>query len=300
MIKVSAAIKRFGKIKALDGLDLNVNSGSIYGLVGTNGAGKTTIIKAIVGIQRLDEGTVTIDGEEVYENPSVKSRIGYVSDDSSFLPGYSMADMGAYLRGIYPEWDTERYNLMIEEFGLDPKMKLSSFSKGMQKQAALIMALSSLPDILVLDEPIDGLDPVVRLKAWKYIIDDVAERGTTVLVSSHNLREMEGYCDHIGIISEGRMVIERDLEDLKTDVHKVQVAFAGHDGEQADRYEDLNILHREKRGSVDLLIVKDRRENIEEIIGAMEPAVFDMLPLSLEEIFIYELGGVSNEIDKVI
>ena len=315
MIRVSSAHKNFGKNRALDGLDLNVEKGSIYGLVGTNGAGKTTIIKAIVGIQRLDAGSVEVDEQKVYENPVIKSRIGYVSDDTSFLPGYSLADMGSYLEGIYRNWDSERFESLISDFNLDPRARISSFSKGMQKQAAIIIALSTMPDVLVLDEPIDGLDPVVRLKAWKHIIEDVSNRETTVLISSHNLREMEGYCDHIGIISDGRMVIERDLEDLKTDVHKVQLAFADakkYAGEKAtegensagsadtDRYSGLNVLHSEKRGSVELLIIKDKREKIEEVIGAQEPAVFDMLPLSLEEIFIYELGGVSNEIDKVI
>jgi ABC-2 type transport system ATP-binding protein len=297
MIKVSQVDKYFDRTKALDGLDINVEKGSIYGLVGTNGAGKTTVIKSIMGIQRPDAGSISVDGQPVYENPAVKSRIGYVSDDLFFFAGYSLLDMRKYLKGIYPDWNDERFENLVGQFGLDPKGKLNSFSKGMQKQAAIIMALSIMPDVLVLDEPIDGLDPMVRLKAWKYIIEDVAERNVTVLISSHNLREMEGYCDHIGIISNGHMVIERDLEDLKTDVHKVQVAFRGNAG---DLYEPLNVLHRETRGSVDILIIKDKREKIEEVIGRAKPAVFDLLPLSLEEIFIYELGGADDEIRNII
>ena len=319
MIKVSGAEKSFGKVRALDGLDINVPKGSIYGLVGTNGAGKTTIIKSLVGIQRVDDGQIMIDGQDVYENADIKSRVGYVSDDISFFPGYSLKDMQGYLKGIYPGWNRERFEALVDDFGLSPKLKLASFSKGMQKQAALILALSTMPDVLILDEPIDGLDPVVRLKAWKHIIDDVTERDTTVLVSSHNLREMEGYCDYIGIISNGHMVIERDLEDLKTDVHKVQVAFRegsegsgdpevlrGSEGSgdpenhETPAFEGLEILHREKRGSVHLLIIRDKREKIEAVIRGMQPAVFDMLPLSLEEIFIYELGGVSDEINEII
>ena len=299
MIKVSKVKKRFDGIVALDGLDLNVEKGSIYGLVGTNGAGKTTIIKEIMGIQRPDKGEITIDGKPVYEDPQVKARLGYVPDEMYFFPGHGLGETARFLRGIYPNWSDERFKELTRDFELDTKRKLSSFSKGMQKQAALILALSSMPDYLILDEPIDGLDPIVRMKAWKHIISDVAERQTTVLVSSHNLREMEGYCDHIGIISNGRMVIERDLEDLKSDVHKIQVAWR--EGvTQVDKYDELNVLHQETRGSVDLLIVRNTRMKIERTMQPKEPAILDILPLSLEEIFIYELGGKSDEIRKVI
>lgn len=220
-----------------------------------------------------------------------------MSDEMYYMPGSTMEDMADYQEGIYPGWSRERYGELIEEFGIDQKVRLSAFSKGMQKQASLILTLSVMPDWLILDELIDGLDPVMRLKAWKAIIDDVAERETTVLLSSHNLREMEGYCDHIGIISDGRMVIERDLEDLKTDVNKVQVAFPGGGECELDR---LNICKREQRGSVELMIVKDSKEKIEKIIGAAQPVLFDILPLTLEEIFIYELGGNDDEIKKIV
>lgn len=297
MINVRKAVKTFGGKRALDGLDINVNKGSIYGLVGTNGAGKTTVIKCITGIQKPDSGNILLDGKSVFENPEVKGRIGYVSDEMYYMPGSTMEDMADYQEGIYPGWSRERYGELIEEFGIDQKVRLSAFSKGMQKQASLILTLSVMPDWLILDELIDGLDPVMRLKAWKAIIDDVAERETTVLLSSHNLREMEGYCDHIGIISDGRMVIERDLEDLKTDVHKVQVAFPGGGECELDR---LNICKREQRGSVELMIVKDSKEKIEKIIEAAQPVLFDILPLTLEEIFIYELGGNDDEIKKIV
>lgn len=297
MIRVEKAVKRFENTTALNGLDLHVEQGSIYGLVGTNGAGKTTVIKALTGIQRLDGGKVLVSGRPVYENPEIKGKIGYVSDDTRFLPGFSLKDMAGIYRGLYPGWNGEEFAMMAEDFHLDLRTRLSSFSKGMQKQAALILALSTAPTALILDEPIDGLDPVVRRKAWKHIIRGVSDREMTVLVSSHNLREMEGYCDHIGIISRGKMVIERDLEDLKTDVHKVQIA--SRKGEEID-CGDLNILHREKRGSVELLIIRDKGERIEEIIGRSKPPVFDRLPLSLEEIFIFELGGESDEISGII
>ena len=306
MIRVANVDKRFEKNKkALDSLCINVEKGSIYGLVGTNGAGKTTILRCITGILRPDAGSITVDGQPVYDNDPVKQRIGYVSDDPFAFRGYSLKEMGAYMAGIYERWNEARFREMIRQFRLDEKAKLSSYSKGMRKQASLILAMSVMPDVLILDEPIDGLDPLVRRKVWKIIIDDVAAREMTVLVSSHNLREMEGYCDHIGIISEGRMVIERDLEDLKSDVHKVQVAFHGTDpfakaGQREAVLRDLHVMHHEQRGSVHIAIMRDPAETIEKALRPFEPAVLDLLPLTLEEIFIYELGGESNEIEGII
>jgi ABC-2 type transport system ATP-binding protein len=186
---------------------------------------------------------------------------------------------------------------MVKQFQLDEKRKLSKFSKGMQKQAAFVLTMSSMPDYLILDEPIDGLDPIIRKLVWKYIVEDVAEREMTVLVSSHNLREMEGICDSIGILSEGKMMIERDLDELKTDIHKIQVAFRE---PKEDAYAGLNVLHKESRGTVDLLIIRNRRELVDKVISQGNPVVFDMLPLSLEEIFIYELGGGDSEIKGII
>ena len=302
MISVLNVDKSFAKgRKALDDLCINVDRGSIYGLVGTNGAGKTTVIRSIMGILKTDAGHITIDGQPVYDNPEAKQKLGYVSDDPFAFRGYSLKEMAAYTAGMYPSWDGERYKALTSEFGLDEKAKLSSFSKGMRKQAAFSLALAVRPEALILDEPIDGLDPIVRRKTWKYIIDDVAEREMTVLVSSHNLREMEDYCDHIGIIDNGHMVIERDLEDLKTDVHKMQVAFRDREGDTfAEAGKDLNVLHRERRGSVDIAIVRESAEKIEAAMRPHDPAILDLLPLTLEEIFIYELGGDNYEISSII
>ena len=301
MIRVLNADKSFDKKnKALDGLCINVERGSIYGLVGTNGAGKTTIIRSIMGILKLDAGEITVDGEPVYDNPLPKQRIGYVSDDPFAFRGYTLGEMSRYTAGIYAGWNEERFRRMVTDFALDDSIKLSSFSKGMRKQAALILALSVMPDVLVLDEPIDGLDPLVRRKIWKYIIDDVAEREMTVLVSSHNLREMEDYCDHIGIISAGSMVIERDLEDLKSDVHKVQIAFRDGADLFLEATDTLQVMHHEKRGSVDIAIIREPMDTIQSALRSYEPAVLDMLPLTLEEIFVYELGGDNDEITGII
>ncbi len=302
MIQVVNVVKCYEKGKrALDGLCINVKRGSIYGLVGTNGAGKTTIIRSIMGILKQDSGEITIDGMPIYDNELVKQRLGYVSDDPFAFRGYSLKEMGKYTAGLYENWNEERFQQMIRDYGLDDKVKLSSFSKGMRKQAAFILAMSVMPQYLILDEPIDGLDPLVRRKTWKYIIDDVADREMTVLVSSHNLREMEGYCDHIGIITRGKMIIERDLEDLKSDVHKVQVAFRDEEEDTfAKAIGSMRIVHHEKRGSVHLAIVRESAETIQEAMRNFDTPVLDLLPLTLEEIFIYELGGDDREITDII
>lgn len=297
MIKVINISKNFDQFKALDNLNINVNKGSIYGLVGTNGAGKTTIIKHITGIIRPDSGQITIDGEDIFDNKNVKEEMGFIPDDLFFFSTYNLKEMSKFYNELYPNWDQERYSHMVSQFKLNEKSKLSRFSKGMQKQAAFILTMSTMPNYLILDEPIDGLDPIIRKLVWKYIVEDVAEREMTVLVSSHNLKELEGICDSIGIISKGRMVVERDLDELKSDIHKIQVAYKE---KPSEPYKGLNVLHQESRGTVDLLIIRDKKEIVEQKIQESNPVVFDMLPLSLEEIFIYELGGNDHEIQSII
>jgi ABC-2 type transport system ATP-binding protein len=288
MIKASELIKTFDSTRALDGLSINVKKGSVYGLIGVNGSGKTTALKAITGVLRPDSGSITMDGAEVYENLDIKRCTGFIPDELYFFSSYSLRECAKFYSGIFPRWDAAKINLLSEEFALPDKKRLTRFSKGMQKQAAFILAISSQPDYLILDEPIDGLDPIVRKLVWKHIVAEVAERRMTVLVSSHNLREMEGVCDGIGILDRGKMLLERDLDELRGDIHKVQVAFA--EGVNPN-YEGLNILHSEKSGRVEKLIVRSPREQVETLIQGCSPLLFDLLPLTLEEIFIYELGG---------
>lgn len=297
MIQVSNVDKYFDNFKALDSLSINIRTGSIYGLVGTNGSGKTTIIKHITGVLRPDAGEIKIGGEHIHDNESIKRRIGFIPDDLYFFSSYTLKEMASFMCSLYPKWNEERFESMCRQFDLDKNHKLSRFSKGMQKQAAFTLNMSIMPDWLILDEPIDGLDPIVRKIVWKYIVDDVASRDMTVLVSSHNLREMEGICDAIGILSKGHLVMERDLDELKNDIHKIQVAYSS---PVENPYDGLNVVHKESRGAVDLLIVRNSRETVESIINASNPAIFDLLPLSLEEIFIYELGGGDNEIQGII
>jgi len=297
MIKVTNLDKSFDGFKALSDLNLNVKKGSIYGLVGTNGAGKTTLIKHVTGVLKPDTGNVLIEDEEVFENIKMKERMGYIPDDLYFFSTYNLKESAKFYKSIYPNWNTGRYEQMVKQFELSEKRKLSKFSRGMQKQAAFILTMSSMPDYLILDEPIDGLDPIIRKLVWKYIVEYLAEREMSVLVSSHNLRELEGICDSIGILSKGKMMIERDLDELKSDIHKIQVAFKE---PKENPYAGLNVLHKESRGTVDLLIIRNRKDVVENIIAENHPILFDLLPLTLEEIFIYELGGGDNEIKGII
>lgn len=298
MIEIKNVSKSFNGYPVLSNLNLTVKKGSIYGLIGANGAGKTTLIKHITGVFKQDEGDVLLKQRPVYENIHIKSIIGYISDDLYFFPTYNLKSMAKYYQKIYKSWNQERYLSMLEIFKLSETKRISKFSKGMKKQAAFILTMSCMPEILILDEPIDGLDPLVRKKVWKIIVEDVAERKISVLVSSHNLKEMEGICDSIGILNNGRMVLERELDELKTDISKIQIAFDN--SEPTDIREKLNVLHSEKRGNIQLMIIKGNRNHILKELEAYQPLLLDVLPLTLEEIFIYELGGVGHEIEGII
>ncbi|MCL2699270.1 MAG: ABC transporter ATP-binding protein [Defluviitaleaceae bacterium] len=296
MIQVTGLTKKFDSFLALDSLNLNVRKGSIYGLVGVNGSGKTTLIRHLTGIYRQDKGTVAIDGENVYDNAGIKARVGYIPDDIWFFPNYSMKMYSGFCGRLYKNWDARRYQALLASFGLNENARMSKFSKGMQKQAAFTFVMSAMPDVMILDEPIDGLDPVVRRIVTQKIVEDVSEREMTVLISSHNLKEMEGICDSIGILRQGQMAIERDLDELKSDVHKVQAAYPPDVPPGMEKYGGLNILHMESRGSVEIFVVRAKEEELRARLGAFNPLVFDLLPLSLEEIFIYEMEGEYDEI----
>lgn len=297
MIEIKSLTKTFDGFRALDNLNMHVRKGSIYGLVGVNGSGKTTLIKHLTGVYRPDSGEVLVDGQPVYDNVEIHERMSYIADDLYFFSMYNLKGFAAYYRKLYPNWDQERYAELVKQFGLSETQKLSKFSKGMQKQAAFILAMSARPDVLVLDEPIDGLDPLIRRMVIRDIVEEVAEREMTVLVSSHNLKDMEGLCDCIGIISKGSMLLERDLDDLKSDVHKIQVVFP--EGTAAP-VEGMNVLFSEQKGSVEMFIIRGNGEEIENRFRAAGPVVFDRLPMTLEEIFIYETGGDRDEFREIL
>lgn len=298
MIKVTNLSKTFDGFKALDDASITVEKGSIYGLVGPNGAGKTTLIKHLAGVYTPDGGEYTLDGNAIYENPGVKSKIIYIGDDLHFFPSYTIMDAAKLYKDIYPTWSDERFESLKEIFKIDTKRKIRRLSKGMQKQVAFWLGVSTCPEVLILDEPVDGLDPVMRRNVWKVVMQDVAEYGTTVLISSHNLRELEDVCDHVGIMHQGKVVLEKSLDDIKGNIHKLQLAFEGEYPEDIDK--SINILHKETTGRVHMLITKGNCKEIEEEINKFSPIICDIIPLTLEEVFIYELGGMGYEFENIL
>ena len=292
MLQVKNVTKCFGDFKALDNLTMTVPRGTVYGLVGPNGAGKSTAIRLLTGVYTPDRGEITMDGQPVYENTAVKERIGYIPDEIFYFPSATLEDMRKYYRGLYPKFDDALFERLYEIFDLPKKTPLRRFSKGMQKQAAFHLAICCRPEVLILDEPVDGLDPVMRRQVWSLILSDVAEHGTTLLISSHNLRELEDICDHEGIMDHGRMLLEKSLADMQGSTVKLQLVGALPEG--------LDVLHESKSGRLATYIIRGGAAEVSEAVAAGKPAYFDVLPLSLEEIFIYELGGVNYEVKNII
>ena len=297
MIEVKNVVKRFDGFTALDGASLSVPTGSVYGLVGPNGAGKSTIIRHLTGIYRQDEGTVAIGGEDVWENAGLKARVAAIPDDWYYFLQSTVRDMMRFYKGFYPRFSMERYEKLKEVFSIDEKRVIRRLSKGMQKQVAFWLALSCMPDYLILDEPVDGLDPVMRRQVWSLVMGDVAERGTTVLVSSHNLRELEDVCDHVGIMDHGKVLLERSLAQLQDNMVKMQVVFQdGMDEVPAD----LPVLHASRLGRIHTLIMRMSAEEASARLAAYAPLLVDAVPLTLEEIFIYELGGADYAVKDIV
>lgn len=299
MIEAKNVVKSFDGFRALDGLTMTVPHGSIYGLVGPNGAGKSTLLRHVTGVYRQDSGSVLIEGNPVYENPAAKSRIASIPDELYYFLSASTRDMMRFYRGFYPRFDVKRYEALKDVFTTIPeKQPIRRLSKGMQKQSAFWLALCCRPDILVLDEPVDGLDPVMRRQVWSLLMGDVADHGTTVLVSSHNLRELEDVCDHVGILSHGKVLLERSLTDLQDNVVKLQVAFD--QPELPALPQDLRLLHTSQVGRVYTLIVRGNPKQVKEQVATLNPILLEALPLSLEEIFIYELGGEDYAVRDIV
>ncbi len=295
-IEVKELVKSFDGFRALDGLNINVPAGAVYGLVGPNGAGKSTVIRHLAGIYRQDSGEVLIDGAQVFENPAVKASIAYIPDEIFYFTQSTVADMREFYRSMYPRFSMERYNKLRGAFDIDEKRPMRKLSKGMQKQAAFWLVLSQCPDVVILDEPVDGLDPVMRRQVWGLLMSEVAENGTTVVVSSHNLRELEDVCDHVGIVNHGRMMTERSLSDLQDNIVKVQLALP--DGGKLP--DGLEVLHASATGRLQQLILRGQAEELTNVLATAAPLFVDFLPLTLEEIFIYELGGADSEAKDII
>ena len=292
MLNMTNVTKTFGDFKALDDLSMDIPKGAVYGLVGPNGAGKSTAIRHLTGVYRPDRGEITMDGQPIYENPQIKSRIGYIPDEIFYFPSASLEEMRKFYKGQYPQFDDNLFDKLQEVFQLPKKGPIRRFSKGMQKQAAFHLTLCTRPEVLILDEPVDGLDPVMRRQVWSLILSDMAQRETTVLISSHNLRELEDICDHVGIMDHGKMLLQRSLADMQGNTVKLQIV--------GDTPAGLEILHESQSGRLKTLIVRGTGEEIAAKVQAANPVYFDILPLSLEEIFIYELGGVNYEVKNIL
>lgn len=298
MIQGEHIKKSFDGFPALRDAGIHVGKGSVYGLVGPNGAGKSTLLRHIAGIFKPDEGQILIDGEPVYENVTAKAKLCFIPDDIFYFRQAGLADMMRYYKGIYPHFDEEMYHKLCGIFPeLEEQRPFRKMSKGMQKQAAFVLAISTRPQILLLDEPVDGLDPVMRRQVWSILLSEVEREKMTVLVSSHNLRELEDVCDHVGIMHKGELILERSLSELQEGVTKLQIAF---EGEVPDMSDDFVVMHRSQLGKVHTWIVKGKPERVEQLAKQYHPLLIDVLPLTLEEIFIYELGGADYEIKDIL
>ena len=296
MIEFRAVTKRFGDFAALSALDLAVPQGAVYALVGPNGAGKTTAIRCLTGMLRPDGGEITISEEPVFENPPVKERFFCIADDPFYFPMASTKDMMTFFKRIYPRFDEDRYRRLREAFELDDARPIRRLSRGMQKQSAFWLALSARPEILILDEPVDGLDPVMRRQIWSLILSDVAESETTVLVSSHNLRELEDVCDHVGILAHGRCLLQNSVAALQENTVKAVLALP----EGASLPDGLDLLRHEFSGRLHTLILRGGEEEIRARLQSASPLFMDFQPLTLEEIFIYEMGGVDYAVKELM
>lgn len=298
MIQVRQVTKKFGDFEVLRGLDLNVQKGSIYGLVGSNGAGKTTLLKLLAGIYRPDRGSILVDGMPVFENNPAKGKMVFIPDELFYFNQYSIRETADFYRQVYDTWDENRFTQLSEVFGIDVKRRVTKLSKGMKRQVSFWLALSIKPQVLIMDEPLDGLDPMIRSRVKKLLLADVAEREMSIVISSHNLRELEDICDYMGILHDGSIIIESELDTLKSGISKVQTAFP--DGLAEDLLAAGNILYHEKRGSVYLLIVRGIEKEIRNQLEKFQPLLLDILPLTFEEIFVYEMGGMGYDIRNIL
>ncbi len=298
MIEVKNLTKKFDDFTAINDLSCTIPDGCIYGMVGSNGAGKSTFLRIVSGVYKADTGDVTLDGQPIFENPEAKAKIILVPDELFFLHGASMNRMASLYKTVYPNFDMQRYTELTHAFGLDPKRNVATFSKGMRRQATTILTLSAKPQYIFFDETFDGLDPIMRTLVKKIICDDVAERNATAVITSHSLRELEDTCDQLALLHKGGLVLESDVCDLKTSLFKVQIAFLGEYDQS--KFEGINMLSYSKKGSVANFIVRGDREAVRTRLLALSPALLDILPLTLEEVFTYEMEALGYTFEDVL
>lgn len=298
MIKAENLTKKFDNIVAVDNVSAEIRNGSVFGLIGTNGAGKSTFLRILSGILRPDEGNVTIDGEPVYENEAIKERFFYISDDQYYFNNATPTDMMTFYSKVYPEFDKVRFQSLMEKFGLNSRRKIQTFSKGMKKQLSVVCGICANTDYLFCDETFDGLDPVMRQAVKSLFANDMAERNLTPIIASHNLRELEDICDHVGLLHRGGILLSRDLDDMKLNIHKVQCVLR--EGMEESELIALNRIKTEKRGKLYTITVRGSKEEVEGLMDSYQPIFYEMIPLSLEEIFISETEVAGYDIKKLI
>lgn len=299
MIATKNFTKTFDGKNAVENLDISIEKGRIYGLVGTNGSGKSTFLRTVCGVYYADGGSVTVDGEEVYENVAAKSKVFFVSDDMYFLPNSSIEEMSKLYKGIYPTWNQEKYDNLTAKFPVDKKAKVKNFSKGMKRQAAIILALSCQPQYLLLDEAFDGLDPVIRVAVRKLIAEEVLERNMTVIISSHNLRELEDFCDMVGILHNGRLIMQHDMDSISDRYCKAQVVL-DKNSTVLDNLQDDKIMSVKKSGSIYTVVCAMSCDEAEKYLGKYNPVFMDYIPLTLEEVFVYEMEAIGYDTNNII
>lgn len=298
MIKADNLTKRFQGVTAVDHIHAEIQDGTVFGLIGTNGAGKSTFLRMAAGILKPDEGTITLDGEAVFEDIRVKARCFYIPDEPYFLGNGTPDDMKTFYQGIYPNFDTDRFGKLLKSFELDGRRKIQTFSKGMKKQLAVLLGICAGTDYLFCDETFDGLDPVMRQTVKSLFANDLEERHLTPVIASHNLRELEDICDHVGLLHRGGMLLSKDLDDMKMNIHKIQCVLPA--GLDRTNLQDLDIMTVEQRGSLLTLTVRGQKEEIQARMQSYHPVFFEMIPLSLEEIFISETEVAGYDIKKLI
>ena len=298
MIKVESATKYFGDVCSLDEVTLQIPDGSIFGLIGSNGSGKSTLLRAMSGIFAVEEGRILFDGCNIWENTEQKAKLVYLSDEPYFLPHSSIEDMRNLFRSLYPTFDSVKFDKLLNLFGLPLRRKINTFSKGMQKQTSVLLGLSVCPKYLFCDETFDGLDPVMRHLVKRILMEDIAERGTTVVMASHNLRELEDICDHIALLHKGKLLFQNDLDDMKLSIQKIQTVFTEPDAEAKLR--EMPLLNLERRGSMFTIVARGTREEWEMRLQSMQPQFYECIPLTLEEIFIAEMEENGYDFTEIL
>ncbi|WP_458863676.1 ABC transporter ATP-binding protein [Acidaminobacterium chupaoyuni] len=298
MIQAMDVSKNFGGIRAIDRVSAEIKNGSVFGLIGSNGAGKSTFLRLAAGILKPDSGRIEIDGESIFENTRIKEKFFYISDEQFFYPNATPAEMKNFYAKIYTKFDQQRFHKLMKSFGLEENRKINTFSKGMKKQVSVICGVCAMTDYLFCDETFDGLDPVARQAVKAIFAGDVAERNMTPVIASHNLRELEDICDHVGLLHRGGILFSKDLDDMKLGIHKLQCVF-----DTAMKKEDfapLEVMQMEQRGSLYTITARADRETVEKRLQEMRPVFFEILPLSLEEIFISETEVCGYDIKSLI